>query len=422
MAGFLDKINNINKKKLLLIFFVFTFLLRLLSVIFFADLNNPEMWEFGKLARSLYSGLGYSYPSFTTIVPSAHMPPGLPFIYYLFFSVFGDNSAAYAGILILNSLIMSTAAVISYLIAETVYNKQTAFLTALYISISPIYVYSTISFNSIVFYFLLIGLCYFYFLKIQAGVSEAGSKGNSPVKNIFLNPALLLAVTLGVFLYFRAEMLIPVIFLFLYFIFKKKYQTSLLVITVSLIFILPWTIRNYAVFGRIIPVSTSGGMNFYYGHSDEQYDVIFDEKLSTLKEDSTFETKKSDIAYNLAFDYIKNNPGTDIKESISKLWSFWVIDKYRDMSKNPLYLIIWLPTLVFFIIGYIYSMRNKLIRAKLVFVNVMIIISTAVVIVFFNIPRYQIQLSYLLIPTAMYGIYSVFKKYFLQSYNTINKS
>jgi hypothetical protein len=422
MAGFLDKINNINKKKLLFIFFVFSFLVRLLSIIFFADLNHPEMWEFGKLARSLYSGIGYCYPSFTTMVPSAHMPPGLPFIYCIFFTIFGDNSPAYAGILVLNSLIMSGAVVISYLIAENVYNKQTAFLTALYVSISPIYLYATISFNSIVYYFLLINLCYFYFLKIQASLSAAETKRNSRVKSILLNPALLLGTTLGVFLYFRAEMLILIIFLFSYFMLKKKYQTALLIIAVSFIFILPWTIRNYTVFGKIIPVSTSGGMNFYYGHSDEKYDVILNERLFALKEDNTFETNKSDIAYNLAFDYIKNNQGTEIKESISKLWSFWVIDKYRDMSKNPLYLLIWLPTLLFFIIGFVVSMRDKLIRDKLFFVNVMIFISTAVVLVFFNIPRYQIQLSYLLIPTAIYGVYSVFRKFFLQNYNTINKS
>jgi hypothetical protein len=48
----------------------------------------------------------------------------------------------------------------------------------------------------------------------------------------------------------------------------------------------------------------------------------------------------------------------------------------------------------------------------LTFMITLLSFSTLLVVFFFNIPRYQIQMSVVIIPTSMYGFYFLFRKLF----------
>ena len=139
---------------------------------------------------------------------------------------------------------------------------------------------------------------------------------------------ILLAVTLGLFLYVMAEILILIFVLFALYMIKKKLSNAVLILFIPIIIISPWTIRNYIVFGRIIPVTTSSGYNFYTGHGDAASTIDYNRLVNSLKEDSAFEIKKSDISYEIAFKYIKENPLEDFKESMSRIADLWIYDKY----------------------------------------------------------------------------------------------
>ena len=377
--------------------------MRSAAIFSFSDLNNPEMWEFGIIARNLLAGIGFQHTAIINNVPSAYMPPGLPYIYYFFFMIFSDNSFGYIMILFLNVIISSFSVLIIYIVSNNIYNKNTALLSAAYASFSPVYIYSAVIFSPVVYYHLFSSLCFLYFLR------SYNSNGN-PDSKTPLRYSTLLSVSLGLFLYIRAEILILIFILFLLYIIKKQVYNALLILCIPLIIISPWTIRNYIVFGKIIPVTTSAGYNFYTGHGDAVTTIEYNRRVNSLTEDSSFEIKKSDIGYETAFKYIKEDPAEDLRESLSRIADLWIFDRYRESTANPLYLIPWLLTLLLFVFGYYYSLKDKIISSKLLYLKIYIIFVTLLVIVFFNIPRYQVQVSFIMIPTAMYAVNILFSK------------
>ena len=76
-----------NKNKTIYYIAALAVLLRIAASYFIADLQNPEMWEFGIIARNLLNGEGFTFEALTKNVPSAFMPPGLPYLYYLIFLI-----------------------------------------------------------------------------------------------------------------------------------------------------------------------------------------------------------------------------------------------------------------------------------------------------------------------------------------------
>lgn len=382
---------------------LFAVIIRFISIFVFVDLENPEMWEYGLIARNMLSGLGFSYIANTMIVPSAYMPPGLPYIYYFFFLIFGDNSVSYIFILLFNLLISIVSIIVMYKLSYLIFaNLSISILSALYAALSPIFIYSTVNFNSIVIYHVLIGLIYLYFLKLQ-------KTGDSDNKDELKN-SILLGIITGVLLYFRADGTAILAILFLYFLFKKRIRTGSIILILAIVIISPWTIRNYIVFDKIIPVTTSMGYNFYLGHSNESTDSLLYKKVININEDAQFEIERSTIAANESIEFIKSNPDADIKEMFSKIYSLWLIDKYRELARHPLYVITWLVTLILFFYGYYLSWRNNTFRHRLLFLNIYLIFSTLLVIFFFNIPRYQIQMSIIIVPIAMFGLYNILIK------------
>jgi 4-amino-4-deoxy-L-arabinose transferase-like glycosyltransferase len=352
------------------------------------------MWEFGVIARNLLSGTGFQHTAITVNVPSAYMPPALPDLYYFFFSVFGDNSYGYIMILLFNVLISVLSIVIIYYVSLRIYNKNTALLTAVFTAFYPVYIYSSLIFSTVVYFHLFSSLCFFYFIQTEDNKNEKEA----------LKYIVLFAVTLGLFIYFRAEVLLLSLIFSILYLFRKQYKYSLIILFIPMILISPWTIRNYIVFGKIIPVTTSAGYNFYTGHGDDESTVEFNKSVNSLNEDSSFEIRKSEISFDAGFNYIKKNPGEDIKESFSRVFDLWIVDRYRETSSNPLFLLAWLLTLFFFITGYYYTVKDKVSLYKLLYLKILIIFVTGLVIVFFNIPRYRIQVSFIMVPTAMYFI------------------
>jgi len=382
------------------------FILRIAASYFIADIQTPEMWEFGMIARNLLNGEGFTFEALTKNVPSAFMPPGLPYIYYLVFYLIGDSSAGYFFILFLNSILASLTVILLYRLTCIYFNRTIAIISALFTAISPVYIYSATSFNSIVIYQFLLILSLLLFSKIYGKVYTISGDAN----RVSMKYIILLGFVSGIFLYFRAEALVFILFITFYLLKNKFVTLSVVYFFICVILISPWTIRNYITFGKIIPVSTSFGYNFYTGHGDEASTELYIQKLSLIEEDKDFEIMKSNVALETAFEYIKNNPVNEITESGRKVFSLWVIDLYRDTSRNPVYLLTWLPVLLFFILGTFKIYQNKTKYKMLNPVYYYLVFSTLLVIVFFNIPRYQVQMSIIVVPIAVFGLLSIKNK------------
>lgn len=382
--------------------------LRIAAIFILDSLNNPELWEFGQIAGNLLNGEGFTYLAITKNVPSAYMPPGLPYLYYFIFSITSVNYSGYLIILILNAVLGGVTVLLMYSYSSSIFDHRVSIYSSIYAALSPVFIYSSVSFTPIIIYHVLL-LLLLIFINRLTGINAKTEFNNR--KSGYLN-AIYLAVVLGAFLYLRAESLIFIGLCGLYFLIKKKPLTAVLIIFISLLIISPWSYRNYKVFGIFVPVATSFGYNFYTGHGDEHSTIEYNKRVSQIPEDSLFEIKKSELSVETAIQYISSHPGAEIKESFKKIFSLWVFDLYRYSAKHPLYLLIWMPTLIFFGAGLYFIIKSSKKFPGLYPAYLYFLFSTILVVVFFNIPRYQIQMSIAVIPISMYGLQSILEKVF----------
>lgn len=114
--------------------------------------------------------------------------------------------------------------------------------------------------------------------------------------------------------------------------FKAAITRALMISIFMLVVIAPWTIRNYAVFGEFILVSTNGGTSLLAGNNPS---VVGDYKHDYSETDPLFKQAEFSAANQIAADkrarqlakeWILENPGTFIGLMPKKFFRFWAPD------------------------------------------------------------------------------------------------
>ena len=104
-----------------------------------------------------------------------------------------------------------------------------------------------------------------------------------------------------------------------YFIINKKWKDLFIILATLLVLFTPWTIRNYRIYGEVLPTNVSAGFNLYNGNypgaSGEQESnpklYEYTEKYGFLKADK--------IAFSEAMGFILNDPWAFIKRTIYRI-------------------------------------------------------------------------------------------------------
>lgn len=150
--------------------------------------------------------------------------------------------------------------------------------------------------------------------------------------------SILGGVLLGLSMLTRPIVPFLAVFVALWFLFRLSLWQSILrllpVAVISLLVLVPWIVRNYAVFDAFVPMTTTSGANFWQGNNPltvpifrAGYDVQWlspDPALSTVEDPKSREADAERFA--LAWDYLRENP-QDIPELIwVKFLIQWSID------------------------------------------------------------------------------------------------
>ena len=242
-----------------------------LSAIAFTDLSTPALMEYGKIAHTMLSGSGYSFPwnhsnGSIVVIPTAYMPPGQVFVQYIGLYIFGDN---HAGMIALYFFQIIQACLFIYLIgklSQSLFKSRKISLITMWLAaVYPPFIYVTMTFG-VTSNALLLNAVILY---IGVQFSEALLSGKKELKY-----ALLMGLSCGLLLLFRGES--PIIIfstlILITYLNRNTLKRSLLYISLAVIIsgsiLAPWTIRNYLMFDRFIPISTNGGFNFWRGNND----------------------------------------------------------------------------------------------------------------------------------------------------------
>ncbi|MEO0137746.1 MAG: glycosyltransferase family 39 protein [candidate division WOR-3 bacterium] len=171
--------------------------------------------------------------------------------------------------------------------------------------------------------------------------------------------------------------------IFSWFLFSKKINFfRILVISIaSIILLTPWTIRNYKIHHRFVPVTTQFGINFWIGNNPQATGTDYFKVLAPEKEDyilmtatlppllldslnSCSEIERSEYYSRQALEFIKNNPLKFICLLVKKTYYyFWFapssiyfspdLEKYRSI-----YILLYIPLLITGLAGIFLSVKN----------------------------------------------------------------
>jgi hypothetical protein len=345
--------------------------LRLVAILVAGDLSpTSNIWEYGEQALCALehgTGLCSAYLSGDGFYPSAYMPPFLSYLWWVLFELFGNGAFARAVWLAASTAAaLGSVALTFHLCRKLVPSRVTAFIAACLVAVYPTFVFVSSTYHQT-------NWAIFFLLAVVA-VAVKLSEGANPWLFGAFGGVLCALASLN-----RTEMLaIGPALIALGAIWPRKFGRVVAVGVagfVAVVLVLaPWTVRNYEVFGEVIPTAQSQGYNLWKGYnphtsgsgnqseeSPSPGSTASQRIQASVPRGPNYETRLQD-AYMEVFE-------TDIRESsvgrltglaLNKVAMLWIFDwTDRQVTGSVAYRIPWLATSLLAIAGLVVAWRNR---------------------------------------------------------------
>jgi hypothetical protein len=310
---------------------------------------------YGTLGQQLYNGHGFAFENKTIF-----RGPFYPFLIAV--GLFLSSGWYPGAVWIMQSIFFGLTGGCLYLIAKKIWNGKIGLMTGFGCVCYPMLLwYVPRIWNEVLLAFLLalLVLLNIYETQKRPTLTAVGS-------GLIIG---LLCLTKGVFL------LLALVFPIGWYLFNrpKKMLLPLIIFIISISCVLPWTLRNYLLVGKIVPVHTGVGYSLEWGNvytrdilkSPFSYSNIWIKNMDhmnsffdRIKAAGPFKELASDKMFSdMAIAEIKAEPILLIKKIVVAGLMIWYLGDYPVKTLVTSLLI--LPVLIFGIIGIIRALKNK---------------------------------------------------------------
>jgi hypothetical protein len=201
----------------------------------------------------------------------------------------------------------------------------------------------------------------------------------------------------------------------------------------AMLVITPWMLRNYAVFGKIVPIVSRPWFEIWRGNNpyatgcewkedrseicsalaDTTYNDLTRE-LDSYAYDNTFETRANALHQREALRFMRENPARTLQLAGKKFVFFWVHDLYNPQSQNLPY-IAFMVTYSFLIwCGFVALWKERphsAMDGALVLYAAYLLCYTAIFMLTFVLPRYRIYVYSGALPLTGLGLVWVWERF-----------
>lgn len=329
---------NFSKIKFPLGMFTAALLLRLVPVLLTRSLGIglDDMFQYDMLARSIASGNGYRwyteadldklkpYVDFdlTNIsydpvrgVETSFRAPLYPYFLSAIYWLVSSGASRFFAARLVQSILGAALVPLTYYISKMLIpgNERAARISSFVIMFYPILIVYPLGLGTENLFFFLLLASFLSLLSIQNNISAA--------KYIFVGFLLgLTALTRSVILLFAGFSIC-----WIWIVLKQK-RGALLTLTVLILTISPWIIRNSILHKRITGIESSMGYNLYLGyHPDGNGSFVFGPSLDLLTIIDDAERDK--VGIEKAIEFISAEPERFIPLVINRLGYFWGLEK-----------------------------------------------------------------------------------------------
>jgi hypothetical protein len=273
--------------------------------------HSDELWYYNR-AVALAAGQGYSVDH----VPTAYWPVGWPGFLGIVFWLAGPSP--FLGQM-LNLLCSAAIFVLTLRLGTALFKEElVGRLSVLMLTICPNQITYVPALGTEVFYTAL--------LLFAIDLLVVGSRWRLVVSGIIFGIAALTKAQ---------TLLLPVMLFAAWWVVSERPRgSSSQLAKVAVIYaamaavILPWSVRNYHVFGAIVPISTNGGLTLLAGNNPSaQGDHTPNDPLVKAVPHGVAEQVAADhLATSLAITWIRQHPGAAIALVPKKIWRLWAPD------------------------------------------------------------------------------------------------
>jgi hypothetical protein len=271
--------NNRNKLSLFIII-IFSLIFRIGAALYLGDevVNLPgttDQISYHTLALRVLNGHGFTFgeawwPATAAGAPTAHWSYLYTFYLVIVYAIFGPHPLAARLIQVI--IVSAIQPILTYLIANRVFKNHAPLIGLVAAGITAVYTYFIYYAGALMTesFFILAVLASLY---LAIHFVDLINRSNDLKSNSLDITVILTMVTLGMSLG-TAILLRQVILLFVPFLFawiwltSRKYHFTALLLSGSVIIILiiPFTIFNYARFGRFVLLNTNAGFAFFWAN------------------------------------------------------------------------------------------------------------------------------------------------------------
>lgn len=327
-------------------------------------------------------------------------------IYGYIYDIFHHTESTIIAIRVMQSLLLMLQASLIYKIALILFRKkEVAFISFIIMLFYPFFVYyQALLLSETLFITLFIISFYFLYRWYEEGFRLSIY---FILTNIFFTLTIYSKGTLSI--------LPPLLISIFYFLNTYNFKTTIKIFGYSLMLYMivmsSWWVRNYTIFDKFIPFTTSSSMNLYLGANEKNefagvdwskdVDIDFVNKVNSIED----ERQRSHIYKQKAFEFIKNDTRQYMKLMWLKFKRFYNFtfnaDSFSSIYYNLLSIFSYGIVMIFALITSIWTIKEW---KKLSAIYIVIGYYTLIHIVYIASLRYRLPIEPLLILLASYSL------------------
>lgn len=379
------------------IIFVIALFIRVFYVVNFSPMLTGDAIDYHRLAVSLSEGKGYVTPEGR---PTSWRPPLYPFFISLIYRLGGDS---YFLLSLIQSIIWSITCVVIYFIGSACFDYRIGIISGLMSTLYLGFIRPAGLLLSETLFTLFIAIVVLCLLRVR----EKASLIRLIIIGVMLAAASLTkAITL----------LLPLFILALFVInkvvpFRRSISYFLIILSVMLLAIAPWTIRNYIVHGAFVPISNQGGITLYSSYRPPEgkiFGQITNDETTARAYKIKSEAERSNFLYKETVNFIIHNPREVLKLSFLKAAFFFSPFDWEIVGEEGAYNFGYVFFAIFAVIGAYFAFKQKINNINYLILPLAYFLFISVVTQ--GCPRYRLITEPYLIILAGFGLSTLYKK------------
>jgi len=397
--------NSFLINKSLIVIIIATIAIRVATSLFLYNTSESKLFEYGILAQNLASGNGYSlfvYENETITLadsnqknslPSAYMMPGYSIIILPIFLCNQEN--AILMIFLFQSLLSGIVIILLFKFTNQLFDKNVAFVSILLYAFLPEFIYSAATVGPTIAYHIIILVILLLLSNLQNNV----------------NKSFLVGIVFLLGIYLRPETILFLCIISIVLIYKSYYKLVIITVSIIVLGLTPWIIRNYIVFDTFIPLTTSTGINLFRGHNINYpgfwEDAYLAEKKLNLAHEKSFETTINKMFLEETVKHIRKNSEKNVFRIFEKVFHLWGFYYYDIRTFNLIYLLPWIGFLYLFFSSFFIHRNFK----KNKYIYIYLATATLTAILFFALLRHQTIMKIAMMPIIADGLVYYLNKF-----------